>query len=175
MILFELTVDLYARSTVVKETRVVIIAIPVDAVELRFWHALLRVIGRHLNSRFRFITWLRARLNGFDVVLGDKRSLVAIFYRRTVRRGLAILVQGRLLLAAVLQLGTADALVFVGECRIIRAGGIRHLSIASPKAAEPSPDNAHLVSVCHASRFCNQIARFMYHEFVVKLFRLLNL
>jgi len=57
-----------------------------------------------------------------------------------------ILVQGRLLLAAVLQLGTADALVLVGERRIIRAGGIRHLSIASPKAAEPSPDNAHLVS-----------------------------
>lgn len=144
--LFELTVDLHARSTIVEETRVVVIAIPVNAIELRLWHALLRVIGRHLDSRFRFITWLRVWLNGLDVVLGDEGSLVAIFYRRVVRRRLAILVQGRLLLAAVLQLGTADALILVGERRIVRASGIRHLSIASPKAAEPSPNNARLVS-----------------------------
>lgn len=143
---FELTVDLHARSTVIEKTRIVVIAVSVDAIELRLRHALLRVLGRHLDSRFRFITWFRARLNGLDVVLRDEGSLVAIFYRRVVRRGLAILTQGRLLLAAVLQLGIAGAFVLVGERRIIRAGGIRHLSIASPKAAEPSPDNARLVS-----------------------------
>lgn len=145
--LFELTVDLHVRSTVVEETRVVVIAIPVDAIELWLRHALLHVIGRQLDSRFRFITRLRARLNGLDIVLGDEGSLMAIFYRRAVRRGFAILVQGCLLLAAVLQLGTADALILVGERRIIRASGIRHLSIASPKAAEPSPDNARLSCV----------------------------
>lgn len=144
--LSELTVDLHARSTVVEETRVIIVAVPVDAIELRLRRALLRIIGRHLDSRFRFITRLRAGLNGLDVVLGYVGSLMAIFYRRAVRRGLAILVQGRLLLAAVLQLGIAGALVLVGERRVVRAGGIRHLSIASPKAAEPSPDNARLVS-----------------------------
>lgn len=143
VILFELTVDLYARSTIIEKARVVVVAIPVDAIELRLRHVLLRIIGRHFDSCFRFITRLRARLNRLDVVLGDEGSLVAIFYRCTVR-GFAILVQGRLLLTAVLQLGTA--LVLIGERRIVCAVGIRHLSIASPKAAEPSPDNACLVS-----------------------------
>lgn len=143
---FELTVDLHVRSAVVEKTRVVVVAVAVDAIDLRLRCAFLRIIGRHLDSRFRFITRLRARLNRLDVVLRDVGSLVAIFYRRAVS-GLAVLVQGRLLLAAaVLQLGIADALVLVGERRIVRAGGIRHLSIASPKAAEPSPDSARLVS-----------------------------
>lgn len=144
---FELTVDLHARGAVVEEAGVVVVAIAVDAVELRLRRALLRVVGRQLDSRFRLIARLRARLDRLDVVLRDVGSLVAIFRRRAVRRrgGLALRVRGYLLLAAVLQLGAA--LVLAGERRVVRASGTRHLSFASPKATEPSPaDNARPVS-----------------------------
>lgn len=141
---FELTVDLHARSAVVEETGVVVIPISVDAIELWLRYAFLRVLGRQLDPRLRFITRLRARFDGLNIVLRDEGSL-AIFYRRAIRRGgLAILIQGHLLLPAVLRLGTA--FVLAGECRIVRAGGIRHLSIVSPKATELSPNNARLMS-----------------------------
>lgn len=141
--MFELTVDLHARGAVVEEAGIVVVAIPVDPVELRFRQALLRVVGRQLDPRFRFVTRLWGRLDGLDVVLRDEGSLMAIFYRRAVRRGLAVLIRGHLLLAAVLQL-VGTAVVLVGERRVIRANSIRHLSIASPKATEP--DNVRPVS-----------------------------
>jgi len=34
--IFELTIDLHTRSTVIEETRVIVIAISVDPIELRF-------------------------------------------------------------------------------------------------------------------------------------------
>lgn len=151
---FELTVDLHARSAVVEEASVVVIPIFVDAIELWLRYALLRLLVRQLDPRLRFITRLRDRFDGLNVVLRDEGSL-AIFYRRAIRRGgFAILIQGHLLLPAVLRLGTA--FVLAGERRIVRAGGIRHLSIVSPKATELSPNNLPDI-VCHASRFCNQI------------------
>lgn len=142
--MFELTVDLPARGAIVEETGVVVIPISVNAIQLWLRYILLRVLGRQLDPRFRFITRLRFRFDGLNVVLRDEGSL-AIFYRRAIRRGgLAILIRGHLLLAAVLRLGTA--FVLAGERRIVRAGGIRHLSIVSPKATELSPNNARLIS-----------------------------
>lgn len=44
---FELTVDLHARGAVVEEAGIVVVTIPVYAVELRFWQIfLLCVVGR---------------------------------------------------------------------------------------------------------------------------------
>jgi len=114
----------------------------VDAVELWFRQAFLRVVGWQLDPRFRFVAWFRGRLDGLDVVLRDEGSLMAIFYWRAIRRGFAVLIRGHLLLPAVLQLGTA--VILAGERRIIRANSARHLSIASPKATEP--DNVRPLS-----------------------------
>lgn len=144
---FELTVDLHARGAVVEEAGVVVVAVPMDAVELRVGRALLRVVSWQFDPRFRLIARLRARLDRLHVVLRDVGSLMAILRWRVVRRrgGLVVLVRGHLLLAAVLQLGVA--LVLVGECRVLRATSTRHFSFASPKATEPSPaDSARPVS-----------------------------
>lgn len=75
---FELTVDLHARSAIVEETGVVVISISVDAIELGLRHALVRVLGRQLDSRFCLVTRLRARFDRLNVVLRDEGSL-AIF------------------------------------------------------------------------------------------------
>jgi len=75
---FELTVDLYARSAIVEETGVVVISVSVDAIELGLRYALIRILGRQLDPRFRLKTRLRVRFDRLNVVLRDEGSL-AIF------------------------------------------------------------------------------------------------